>query len=63
MDAEHEPDTIEIYGLHGAGPLMITATEDGVHVGWPAEGGAYLDARAVDQLVHGLLEASAEARR
>ena len=58
-----EPETIEVYGLHRAGPLAITAVEDGlIHVGWPG-GGAYLDARAVDQLVHGLLEASAEASR
>jgi hypothetical protein len=52
---DHEP--IEIRGLHGAGPLEITATDGGlIHIAL-GDAGMFLDARGADDLVHAVLEA------
>ncbi|MGI8800620.1 MAG: hypothetical protein ACR2KV_00375 [Solirubrobacteraceae bacterium] len=55
-----EPIEIEVTGLHGAGPIVVTAA-DGLVVVSVGGDHVWLDVRAVDDLVHGLLEAQAMA--
>ncbi len=55
-----EPIEIEVTGLHGAGPIVVTAT-DGLVAVSVGEDHVWLARRAVDDLVHGLLEAQAMA--
>ncbi len=51
------PEPIEVEAIHGTGPIEVVPLDGRVHVTLGAET-AVLDGQGVDDLAHGLLEAS-----